>query len=586
MPIGDIMKENIVWIQILLAVMTTVMPLAAQEPAGAEVFTDMIKVEVVNIEVFVTDKQGRPVAGLEKQDFQLLVNGEPTPITNFYAEVGHRSSSGDTLTSEDSGEGSREIARESQARPEDQLYLVIFVDCGQSMPHNRRRVFEALEVFLDSMLSPGDEVAVISYDQSLRFHGGFQSDRKVLREVLAEVKKTAGEAVVLQHERQEILSEILGPDASTFGRSRLATENAANTRSGLVNRIRGHAQSSYYHSLNSLNALQRIILTLSGAPGRRALIHVSDGIATTPGLGLYGVLTGQFGDTGSYLQEIGPFDLLPAIEKVARLANASLVTLYALDAEPDHRAIARSAGAASGSGRIPNVILTTMDAIYREPMEHAANTTGGQRVQASWRLDQDLEMIAADLGTCYSLGFEHRNPEKGKANRIEVKIVNREGLRVRHRLTFDSDTRSEDGRFAAEITAAVILGATNNRIQAQLRPEPPQRRDDQTSALPIKVILPIANLSLLPAEDGLHEASLSISSSVKDRAGNAGPIQKTQSRLRIPDDELEQARTTFAIFEVSPIIEAGDQRIVIGIRDDIAAATSTLALDLSNGGQE
>jgi VWFA-related protein len=591
------MRGILAWLQGVLvpAVLMTALPVAAQEPVsdGTGVFRDTVDVEVVNIEVFVTDKQGQPVVGLQKQDFQLLVDGEPTPITNFYAEVGGQaviqSPAGDTLTSEETAAHDGEIGR---FEPEEQrLHLVIFIDCGQSMPQNRRPVFDKLDAFLETMLSPGDLVSVISYDQGLKIHSGFQPDYEVLREILDQVQKTASEAITVHLERQELIAEILGTDSSFFGRnseegdasSMIIAESGRN----LMVRIRAHAQSSYHRNLDSINALQSVVRTLSGVHGRKAVIHVSDGIATQPGMDLYEIWKDIWGsDSSSFFREIGEYDIMPAVEEMARVANAGRVTIYAIDAEKNHKAMARSAAAASGAGagqdRIKGSTLTIMDAIYREPIELAANTTGGRRVQASWRLDQDLQMIASDLATCYSLGFEHKAPGTGKTHRIKVKLVNPEDRQVRHRLSYSSDPRSDDERFAAEVMASAMLDATSNRLQAELEPDPPRPLDDTNQTLPIKVILPIRSLMLLPQDqEAILQANLSFFVTVKDQAGNARPIQKLRTRLRIPEAEHEHALGTYAVYEVPAIIRSGDQKAVIGIRDDTTLTTSTLDLALS-----
>ncbi|MCH7664787.1 MAG: hypothetical protein IH936_02520, partial [Acidobacteria bacterium] len=52
------------------------------------VFSEFVDVEVINVEVLVTNKAGTPVAGLGPEDFVLQVDGKPMPISNFYAEAG------------------------------------------------------------------------------------------------------------------------------------------------------------------------------------------------------------------------------------------------------------------------------------------------------------------------------------------------------------------------------------------------------------------------------------------------------------------------------------------------------------------
>src|SRR5918995_5759626 len=63
-------------------------PLLAQTEIAEETFTDEIEVSLVNLEVVVTDKKGKSVSGLRREDFQVLEDGKPVEITNFYAETG------------------------------------------------------------------------------------------------------------------------------------------------------------------------------------------------------------------------------------------------------------------------------------------------------------------------------------------------------------------------------------------------------------------------------------------------------------------------------------------------------------------
>ncbi len=59
---------------------------SGQQRTTAAGFTDAVDVRVVNVEVVVTDPQGRRAQGLKAEDFQLFVDGEPEPI-GFFAEV-------------------------------------------------------------------------------------------------------------------------------------------------------------------------------------------------------------------------------------------------------------------------------------------------------------------------------------------------------------------------------------------------------------------------------------------------------------------------------------------------------------------
>src|SRR5687768_16681677 len=59
-------------------------------PSLDETFIETINVRVVNVDVYVTDKQGNRVRGLQQEDFEIRENGKPIQITNFYAVDGGR----------------------------------------------------------------------------------------------------------------------------------------------------------------------------------------------------------------------------------------------------------------------------------------------------------------------------------------------------------------------------------------------------------------------------------------------------------------------------------------------------------------
>ena len=71
---------------LLLLLAAAVAPVAAQQDDLPAVFSEVIDVRVVNIEVVVTDKQGNRIHDLVASDFELLVDGEPTPI-DYFTEI-------------------------------------------------------------------------------------------------------------------------------------------------------------------------------------------------------------------------------------------------------------------------------------------------------------------------------------------------------------------------------------------------------------------------------------------------------------------------------------------------------------------
>src|SRR5512144_2526999 len=58
---------------------------AAKPPAlpAPPSFGETVEVNVVNVDVYVTDKDGKRVTNLRKGDFQVFEDGKPVEITNF-----------------------------------------------------------------------------------------------------------------------------------------------------------------------------------------------------------------------------------------------------------------------------------------------------------------------------------------------------------------------------------------------------------------------------------------------------------------------------------------------------------------------
>src|SRR5689334_1328441 len=57
----------------------------ANSAAEQGAYFENVNVDLINVEVFVTDKAGNPVKGLTQADFQILEDGRPVTISNFYS---------------------------------------------------------------------------------------------------------------------------------------------------------------------------------------------------------------------------------------------------------------------------------------------------------------------------------------------------------------------------------------------------------------------------------------------------------------------------------------------------------------------
>lgn len=139
-------------------------PSDGQETPLPDLFADTIDVRVVNVEVVVTDHEGYRIRGLEASDFELLVDGQPVPVS-YFTEV----DDGRAIASLEDGRPPASV--EARARNVPLLDLdepvgtnfLIFMDQFSVVRRYRERVLDRLTEELH-LLRPDDRVAIVAFD--------------------------------------------------------------------------------------------------------------------------------------------------------------------------------------------------------------------------------------------------------------------------------------------------------------------------------------------------------------------------------------------------------------------------------------
>ncbi|MFQ5526610.1 MAG: VWA domain-containing protein [Thermoanaerobaculia bacterium] len=551
--------------------------------AAAGTFTEIVDVRVVNLEVFVTNKAGLPVAGLGPADFELEVDGKPMPISNFYAEKGGtaRETLGSLTRPVDLSFRSIAEVEETAAR---RSYVVILVDHTRLRTANRKRAFNAVRRAVEG-LDANDLVSVVGVEGRLVFYSDFLYDRGAIGRILDNISGIALQSDIGESERRLIFGELArGMSGGILAQSSQAESDA------IISRIRAYAAEQYSRGIRSLQQIEAVVSTLSGVPGRKTLLYVGEGVPTRPGEGLYQEWINRFGegnvdaDLGlrrfdfntDYTRAVGRYDLNVPMRQLATAANRAGVTMYSIDAEGSHSSYIRSAlteqGAHSDS-------LSIIDENYRVPLEYASKATGGRLLQSSGELSSQLAEIIHDFDTFYSLGFTAPEDwDRGSDHRIKVKVTTK-GLRARHR---DQVRLPEpDEREAGATVAALMYQTVDNPLGFRATPGTEVPRQDGTAALPINLEIPIARLGFLPQGDS-QAASLSVYVSTRGADGNATRVQKVPFHLPpIPNEVIEKVKTESARYPLPVVLRPGDQHVAIGIRDNVNGEFSAVRVDVS-----
>ncbi len=139
-------------------------PAWAQEAEPSDLFSQSVEVRVVNIDVFATDKKGRPITGLTKDDFVLTVDYRPAEIEYFYApQLIGESPTGATGDEIPPSEALGFYAPGPAADP----LIVIYIDNYWLTPPERLRVLDDVQQFVQAQADASRRFLLVTHDPSI-----------------------------------------------------------------------------------------------------------------------------------------------------------------------------------------------------------------------------------------------------------------------------------------------------------------------------------------------------------------------------------------------------------------------------------
>jgi VWFA-related protein len=538
----------------------------AEAPAASapgEIFFDALSVEVVNVDVYVTDKKGEPVTGLTKDDFELYEDGRRVEISNFYAVAETAPQQRRVAALPVEGAPALEELPEEEAVPAEQkLHLVVYIDNLFITPFNRNTVIREVDRFLTLHMRPGDEAMLVTFDRSLNIRQPFTSDPRLVSRALEEqlVQRAFGEQA--RTERMDLIKRI---------------DQAQNQQAALSD-ADFYAKSIHHDVTVSLNALSELVGSLGGLPGRKAMLLVSEGMPMTAGEDIFSLVDLRFGRVASARLQANRYRVRRDFRQIVARANSNRVTFYTLDASGGYTNTGISAEY-GGSSNSYNEIDFVYDSSRQEPLELLAEGTGGRAAIATANFAAALEDVAQDLTTYYSLGYSPSHAEDGRYHDIEVR-VKKPGLEVRHRRGYRS--QSIETRLADGTTAALLYGASTNPLDVELDFGRPEADGQGNYLVPVALKIPISSMALLPQGEE-HQGRMRVALSVQDSDGDTSPPAQEPFVVSIPSAEMEQASGAYYTYTATLLMRRGVHLVAAGVSDEIGGTTSFLRLPVRVG---
>jgi VWFA-related protein len=526
--------------------------LQAQEPAAPPATVFSVGTTLVQIDSVVTDSKGHQVANLKPDDFQVLVDGKPQPITNFsYVHLDSTDVNRPSLSPQALHQPLPSANPADVLKPEDvRRSMVLVVDDLSLSFESMYSVRRTLRKFIDEQMQPGDLVALWETGRSNSVFQQFTSDKRVLQ---AAVENLRWNPIGLG------LVDPFGP--ALPGRPSIVPR--AGPPQAAWDRRTGDADESAYLRLNAtggaLDMLGQLMDELRPVGGRKAVVFFSDGI-DLPGIGI----------PGRYLRIPRDDELVTRFHRLIDKANRSGAVVYTVDAR--------------GLVYLGPEKLGAL-ALSQQGLLQLAEDTGGFAALNGNGLSDALQRVEEEQRGYYLIGF--KAPENistgsptSKAEYHSIKVtVSIHGLRAHSRSGFFGET-DEAARPKYDTRQAQMLAAVQslfNKSDLHVRVTALYRRT-------VKGQTVVHNLLYVDPRDitfrtdlyGIQYAALDIV--ILASGHGVDPLAALSRHIAIDanDEKLKQLRKDGILFTLDvPVKQAGPYQIRACVLDSTSRATGS-----------
>ena len=540
-------------------------------PVGGLTFVDEVALTIANLVVYVTDKKGRAVTTLTKDDFEISQDGDPKQISNFklYTSEVVRSELSVT-TGLDIPEATPIPDATSAAGPQP-VYLVLYVDNQNLDPLDRNRVLSQTRDFLRISLHPPAQMMVVAYQRSFEVLQEFTSDPSEVLKALRLVRTYTGGRTERDSSRQDIVDRM----------QRLQSEQRAGSGSGrggssssewneIYNLIDNYAKESVNELQFTLDSLRQIISSLTGLPGKKGVIYVSNGLPMIPGMELFYEASKSMNDS-TILSRTFEYDRTRIYRQLAATANAQDVTLYTIDASGLSLHGMGSAEYTTASDPMMSSIGRNN---YTDSLRFLSDETGGIAIFNTNDIGPRLELVAQDMFTYYSIGYPLQASGQDKVHRVKVKLRDDPAFseyELRYRPLFVE--KSLETRVQDRVVSSLVFEIDENPIGLKVEAGTPAAATEDRWLLPTHLSFPITSVALLPEGDDFV-ARIVLFIAARDTDGKRSDLVRQMHEIRVPAAGYEAAQSKDFGIDTQLLMESGRYKISIALLDPLTRQVS------------
>jgi VWFA-related protein len=514
-----------------------------------------ISTNLIQIDVVVTDKNGRQITDLRPEDFEIYENGKRQEITNFsYISGLNNEQNSRPQPVRNSTGGSSVPPPPAKLRPEQvrRTYALVVDDLGISF-ENIPAVKASLKKFINEDMQEGDLVAVVRTGGGMGALQSFTSDKRQLLAAVENIRwNPQGRGKVNAFMDYQRSFKDKDNDFNKEGE-----ENPNLPFKPLDNNYKNEDLINSNYSTGSLGALSYVIRGMKELPGRKSVLFFSEGFQTF-------VIEDR---RSTLIPEKKTYNrVLTALRNIAELANRSSVVIYTLDP----RGLINPAALRQNRFRREESYVKDS----QQTLRYLAEETGGLAFVDSNKLDKGLQKAVEDQSGYYLIAYEPDaetfDTETSKFNKFRVKVKNSD-YEVRYRSGFYGisneiiDEKEKTGEQRIYNALISPFGATDINVSLYTL-----FADDRETGPFIRSLLGIdpADLVFRKGEDGIYRANFDIVAMTF--GDNGAPVDQNARNYTIQLTAENYRRILekgFVYDLLIPLKKAGAYQFRIALRD-------------------
>jgi VWFA-related protein len=545
-------RRTVVVLALLLVLNGSAGSLRGQIPSLGET----IEVSIVNVDVVVTDSQGKRVQGLTRDDFEVFEDGKAQPLSHF-AEYRGEAWRG-ALSAEAAATLNEQPAQPAATQPSQRRTMVIFIELFHLPAFRVNPFIDSIKTLVHNTIRSGDAVSLVTFERTAKVRiastGDVAAVERQLDEIAAECTGPVREKITMAATEA---AEVRAFEAE--GAAMLAARGLASSRPSendiAIHSARIHAIEARLDMNRRVATINTLLTGMAGIEGKKLLLLASHRLGEYIGAEYY--YAAGISDSIIPPQERAELDNRRAVQSIIGNANASGVTIYpvfptGLDYTPSDPSIPD----------VSRPVLMNEMVMLKE----IADKTGGVTSYGTANTAELMPRVAEDIANYYSLAYRATARKDDTARKIVVRMKDR-SLNARARREFVE--KSDDTQMRDRVLAALHDAPMESAFQLQAEIGSAKKVGRKTQAAPLKVRIPINALTLLP-QDGKHSGAFTVYAMTGGTLGEVSEVTRRTQAFDIPPGDLDRARAGHFTYNFDVLVNERTRQVAIGVLDEVS----------------